>query len=207
MLTTIGGVDIRTVCMAVCQCLLAHEDELTELDKAIGDGDHGINLARGCRALIENIETLENCHFDEAVSRIGQLTLNHVGGASGALYGSFLVKLGQSLAHYSPGDSVVSALTDGLNAVEQLGKSRAGDKTLVDVLAPVIELLQHGAPSYDRLADLANEYAELTTPMEAHKGRASFLGRRSVGHMDPGARSCALIVATVCRIWGGKPNG
>ncbi len=173
------------------EVLLAHGDELTQLDQAIGDGDHGINMKRGFQAIAEQKEALAALETWPAVQKAGMTLVMKVGGASGPLYGSLLMAMAKAEG------SVAERLAAGVEAVKQRGKSDAGAKTMLDVLIPVLAAVQDGA-DFDRIRQVADESLAATKDMKATKGRASFLGERSIGHIDPGARSSQLLIHAVC---------
>lgn len=192
---------LEALLRAVARTVIEHADELTALDQAIGDGDHGLNMKRGFEHLAEQAAALSQRPLAEALTEAGKTLVMTVGGASGPLYGTFFMTLGKALpAESEPVSSDIAAAFDAaVAAVEKRGKSIAGQKTLLDVLVPV----QHALRAQDvkrlsRIKQTALHSAEATVPMRAIRGRASFLGERSVGHMDPGARSCSLVIATVC---------
>ena len=185
-------------------------EELTNLDQAIGDGDHGINMKRGFQAVAETRDELAALTLPAALQKAGMTLVMKVGGASGPLYGSLFMAMGKAVDG-NPGslDQVAAMLAGGVEAVKQRGKSDAGEKTMLDVLVPVSQRLRQAAADGASGADLLNglrETAEAglesTRDMEATKGRASFLGERSVGHLDPGARSSQLLIAAVCDVFG-----
>lgn len=170
-----------------------HADELTGLDQAIGDGDHGINMKRGFDAVAGQAAELAALELWPAVQKAGMTLVMKVGGASGPLYGSLLMGMGK--AEGSPADR----LRAGIDAVKARGKSDVGAKTMLDVLVPVLEALEAGA-DLAALRQRAEQAVAATRDMKATKGRASFLGDRSIGHVDPGARSSQLLVAAVCDV-------
>ena len=194
----------------VADAIGASADELTALDRAIGDGDHGFNLKRGFDAVTALGTALDAMPLGQALHKAGMTLVMKVGGASGPLYGSLLIGIGKSLSGLAEGErpgraDLAAALEAGVEAVRQRGRSDTGDKTMLDVLAPVCESLRDGvarsvedAPLLDALTDAAGRGLEATRALQARKGRASFLGARSVGHLDPGARSAQIIVETVC---------
>ena len=185
-------------------------DELTELDRAIGDGDHGANLRRGFDAVATLGPELDAMPVGKALQKAGMTLVMKVGGAAGPLYGSLLMGIGKSLSEEpcseEPSRSdLADALQAGVDAVRQRGRSDTGDKTMLDVLVPVCEALRDAVTRsmetsrlLDSLAATAGRGLESTRALHARKGRASFLGERSIGHLDPGARSSQLIVETVC---------
>jgi dihydroxyacetone kinase-like protein len=196
----------RKLIEAVAQRVIAHADELTRLDQAIGDGDHGINMRRGFEAVLSELPALSEKPLPEAIKAIGTKLVMTVGGASGPLYGTLFLGLGRTLPADPARADFVEALSSAVEAVKKRGKSDVGQKTMLDVLAPVLEALQTDRlPLPDQLRAAAAAAAEATIPMKAIRGRASFLGERSIGHMDPGARSAALMVEAIADVMEGKP--
>ena len=196
---------------AVAAAVRAGAGELTELDRAIGDGDLGLNLRRGFDTVAELGPELDAMPIGGALHEAGMTLVMKVGGSSGPLYGSLLMAFGRSLPEEPGPRDVVGALQAGVDAVRRRGKSDVGDKTMLDVLVPVCDALEEGvARSVDavRLLDEVTEAArrglESTRDLEARKGRASYLGERSIGHLDPGARAIQLIVETVCASLRGR---
>ncbi len=186
--------------------ILAHAEELTDLDQAIGDGDHGINMKRGFEAIAAAADTIAELPDGKALEKAGMTLVMSVGGASGPLYGSLLMAMGKAMPE-EPGSlgDFAGAFQAGVEAVMKRGKSQGGEKTMLEVLLPVAALLST-ADSLDVEAVRATADAGLasTKDMKATKGRASFLGERSMGHLDPGARSSALLIHAVCDIIEGK---
>jgi dihydroxyacetone kinase-like protein len=176
-------------------------DELTELDSAIGDGDHGINLSRGCAASSGRVDSEKPEYLDDMFTLVGMTLVSSVGGASGPLYGTFFLRLAASAGHrqeLTPAQ-LASALEAGLAGVVQRGKPELGDKTMYDAMQPAV-LAFRGAIKNGDVAEaalLASRAAaggrDATADLVARKGRASYLGERSVGHIDPGAASTALL--------------
>jgi phosphoenolpyruvate---glycerone phosphotransferase subunit DhaL len=189
----------RKLIEAVTGTLIAHADELTTLDQAIGDGDHGLNMKRGASAVMSQLDDLATKPLPEALKTIGLTLVMKVGGASGPLYGTLFTTIGKELPAAPSHDDLVRALASAIAAVGKIGRSHVGQKTMLDVLSPVHEeLATGGAGLRKRLQQRAEAAADATVPMKATKGRASFLGERSIGHMDPGARSSSLMVAAIC---------
>jgi dihydroxyacetone kinase-like protein len=175
-----------------------HADDLCELDRAIGDGDHGTNMRRGCEAVYLDRERLGGLPLPQALETIGTMLVMSVGGASGPLYGTLLIEIGRRLGARQNGADFAIVLGEAIAAVARRGRAQAGDKTLLDVLYPVhTEMLRQAALA--NIAERAEESAQLTAGMKAMRGRASFLGDRSIGHIDPGASSCALLTTAICR--------
>ena len=185
----------------------ANRDHLTQLDAAIGDADHGINLARGFTAVLGALDAADAEATPGAILTVtGNTLISKVGGASGPLYGMAFRRAGQALGDAADVDlpGLSAALDAALAGVQQLGAAREGDKTMVDALAAATrafsKAIAEGASSDDALASLAEAAeagAAATVSMQALKGRASYLGPRSVGHEDPGAVSTALILGAL----------
>ncbi len=171
-------------------------EELTSLDQAIGDGDHGINMKRGCVEVLSQLEGIAAKPTGEALKAVGMALVMKVGGASGPLYGSLFMAMGKALGERPATLTLLpEVFAAGVDAVAARGKSAAGEKTMLDVLVPALETVRAGGPDLaTRLRETAARAAVATIPMRATKGRAAFLGERSVGHMDPGARSSEIIV-------------
>jgi dihydroxyacetone kinase-like protein len=205
----LGEPAIRRLFEAMAATIAAHADELTRLDQAIGDGDHGTNMQRGFDAVLADLDQLAARPLPEALTALGTTLVMKVGGASGPLYGTLFMQLGRALpASFGLADLAVAGQA-ALAAVKARGKSDTGSKTMLDVLAPVLAALREataGSPAGlgERLTEVAGSAAEATIPMRALRGRASFLGDRSIGHMDPGARSSALLVAAACQAISGS---
>jgi dihydroxyacetone kinase-like protein len=187
----------------------ANADHLTQLDAAIGDGDHGINMRRGFDAVIQALAS-EDAGLPPGKLLIltGKTLVATVGGASGPLWGSFFRGAGRTLGDDAglDGLELTAALAAGVKAVQDLGAAVPGDKTMVDALVPAVDALRaalaDGATLGEaaaRAADAARDGARATVPLQARKGRASYLGERSVGHEDPGAASAVLVVGTLAR--------
>jgi len=181
-------------------------DHLTQLDAAIGDADHGINLDRGFTAVLSAMEAAAPATPGAVLTLTGSTLISKVGGASGPLYGTAFRRAGKALGDAANVDmpGLAAALEAALAGVQQLGAAREGDKTMVDALAPATgafsKAIAEGASDADALAALAEAAqagAVATISMQALKGRASYLGPRSVGHEDPGAASTALILGAL----------
>ena len=194
----------KRLIVAVASRVIASADELTDLDRAIGDGDHGTNMRRGFEAVLAAADELSAKSFGESLKGIGTTLVMKVGGASGPLYGTLFLSLGKSLADEVSREHVAEAFAAAIDAVKARGKSEAGQKTMLDVFCPVLAVLREGGEGFPgRLRAAARHAAENTIPMKAIRGRASFLGERSIGHMDPGARSSELIVDAVADVMEG----
>ncbi|MFN2166898.1 MAG: dihydroxyacetone kinase subunit DhaL [Anaerolineae bacterium] len=183
--------------------LTENKDYLTELDAAIGDADHGANISRGFNAVVEKINGAPPADIG-ALCKITAMTLmSTVGGASGMLYGNFFLRAAmgvQGKAELTPAE-LQSLLDTGMNGIIQRGRAEPSDKTMIDAWMPAVAALGVSldsdgglAPSLQACADAAEEGMKATIPMQARKGRASYLGERSIGHQDPGATSTYLIL-------------
>lgn len=192
-------IDLSALITDIADTIVAHADELTALDQAIGDGDHGLNMKRGFEAVRAETASLSEKPLPDALKAIGTKLVMTVGGASGPLFGTLFMTLGKELPA-DPGRADLSAaLAKSIDAVAARGKSQSGQKTMLDVLYPVQAAVVAGKSGRE-VADAADAAAEATKPMKAIRGRASFLGDRSIGHMDPGARSSALIVRAMAEV-------
>jgi dihydroxyacetone kinase-like protein len=185
----------------------AAKDELTRLDQAIGDGDHGANLSRGMTAAIEALAAGDTPA--DVLKLVGRTLISKVGGASGPLYGTAFREMAKALGDAPSADDAAfaAALRAGLDGIVRLGKAEEGDKTMVDAWLPALAALDAGLGSGSSLGDAAAEAAkaagagaEATIPMQARKGRASYLGPRSVGHQDPGATSSTMLFAALAKV-------
>ena len=173
--------------------VIEHADELTSLDQAIGDGDHGLNMKRGFEAVLATLPGLADKSLPEMLKAIGMTLVMKVGGASGPLVGTFFMELGKALPEQPARADLVAATDKATDAVKARGRSEAGQKTLLDVLVPVQAIFAGGGDAKAIAAEAARA-ADRTIPMLAIRGRASFLGERSIGHMDPGSRSVSLLI-------------
>jgi phosphoenolpyruvate---glycerone phosphotransferase subunit DhaL len=178
---------------ALADPMIEHAEELTSLDQAIGDGDHGLNMKRGFEAVLATLPGLADKALPEMLKAIGMTLVMKVGGASGPLVGTFFMELGKALPEQPTRADLVAATDKAINAVKARGRSEAGQKTLLDVLVPV-QVVFAGGGDPNAIAAEAAKAADRTTPMLAIRGRASFLGERSIGHMDPGSRSASLLI-------------
>ena len=196
--------------MKACAATIAEQrDYLTQLDAAIGDADHGANMTRGFNAVEAKLDSLDSgTPPGRALMQAGSTLVSTVGGASGPLWGSGLRRAGKSLgdAETFAAADLVAALDAALAGIVELGAAEPGDKTIVDALGPAVAAMRAavdaGRPLAEAAADAraaAEEGMRATIPMQARKGRASYLGERSVGHQDPGATSTALIMAALER--------
>lgn len=188
-------------------------DWLTELDSAIGDADHGANMSRGMAAVAAKLDTETPTNVDELLKAVGMTLVSSVGGASGPLYGTFFLRMGMTAGAVPQldGAGLVAALRAGLEGIVARGKAEAGDKTMFDAMAPAVDAmdaaLTAGASTADAAkaaADAAVKGRDATLPLVARKGRASYLGERSTGHLDPGAASTAILFETLAEAVAGN---
>jgi dihydroxyacetone kinase-like protein len=190
------------------ELIAAHEADLTALDSAIGDADHGANMQRGMQAVVAVLDGGAAEQPADLLRQVGMTLVSKVGGASGPRYGTFFLRMGPALNGSTvDGAAFAGALRAGLNGVVARGRAEAGDKTMFDALAPAVDALDaalaDGRPLADALsaaAQAADAGRDATAPLIARKGRASYLGERSVGHIDPGATSSALLVAATAAV-------
>ncbi|MEU0021825.1 dihydroxyacetone kinase subunit DhaL [Streptomyces rochei] len=183
--------------MTAATALVDREAErLTALDSPIGDADHGSNLQRGFTAVAATLEKEAPGTPGAVLTLAGRQLISTVGGASGPLYGTLLRRTGKALGDAAEvsEEQLAEALRTGVDAVRALGGAQPGDKTMVDALVPAVDAL---AESFAAARTAADEGARATTPLQARKGRASYLGERSIGHQDPGATSAALLFAAL----------
>ena len=191
------------------ECIKKNKDLLTELDSNIGDADHGINMSRGFQAILEISNELSQLKFNEVLKRAGMTMLTKVGGASGPLYGSFLIGMSKNSPEEEINLQVFSKMLQaGIDDIKKRGKSDIGEKTMLDVLIPVSNQINKEVNNFhsnkkliENIIKQAEEGLKLTRELEAKKGRASFLGKRSIGHLDPGAMSSYLLIKSICGIF------
>jgi dihydroxyacetone kinase-like protein len=204
---TAGGVAdwVRGFAAAVAEA----KDELTALDSAIGDADHGINMDRGMQAVVQKLDADQPGDVPGLMKAVGMTLISKVGGAGGPLYGTLFLKFGQAAPPdaMTP-DDFAASLDAAVAGVRSRGKAEPGDKTMLDALIPAADALRAALADGAGLgaalaaaADAAEEGARATIPLVARKGRASYLGERSAGHQDPGATSSALLVRCAARTW------
>jgi dihydroxyacetone kinase-like protein len=192
--------------------IAANRDFLTQLDAAIGDADHGVNMDRGFSAAVTDLDATTGLPPGELLIRVGSTLIYRVGGAAGPLFGTCLRRAGEVLGDEPTFDaeSMLKALRAGLDGIQGLGAAQEGDKTIVDAYGPALQAFERelraggdAATASRKAADAAREGMRATVPMQARKGRASYLGPRSVGHQDPGASSTALLFTALARALDG----
>ena len=185
----------------------SNASEIEKLDQEIGDGDHVFNVQRGIKLVIDLEPTIKNLSMSKALNQIAMKVLSGIGGSSGALFGTLFITMSK-VSNIDEGVNYKKAIdmfAVGVEGVKQRGKADIGEKTMMDVLIPVANCLKHGVHKNKDLKSLMREAIETaekgmlsTKDLLATKGRASFLGARSKGHIDPGARSSQLMIKTVC---------
>ena len=198
---------LEKIILSVAENIEANQGMLTDLDRAIGDGDHGINMKRGLDGVLRQLSDLRDLPLTEALNEIGTTLVMSIGGASGPLYGSLFIGMGNfSLGPPLEMKLISESFNMGVNAVQKRGKSAVGQKTMLDVLVPAAKSLQEsaatGTPVLEAMAAIkiaADQGLEETRNTIALKGRAAFLGKRSIGHIDPGAQSSQLMIRAICR--------
>ncbi|MGH8832929.1 MAG: dihydroxyacetone kinase subunit DhaL [Polaromonas sp.] len=190
---------LQRIIQNATQTLVDHLDELTALDQAIGDGDHGLNMKRGAQAIQAKLPDMVNVSLNEALNVMGKTCVAMIGGSSGPVFGTLLITLGKELPSAPTAADLAPALRASIEALTRLGKAEVGQKTLLDVLDPVQKMLALGGDDViARVRQCAFDSAAATAQMDATRGRSSFLGDRAKGHVDPGSRSMALIIGSVC---------
>jgi len=192
---------------SVQRAILANESQIESLDRAIGDGDHFVNVRRGCEVLAVMSPSLADMPPGLALHKIGMKLLGTIGGASGPLISSFFMAMGQSVQDAREPDrrQFATAFAAGVEAIKQRGKADVGEKTMLDVLIPVsrllLKLVDEDTPLPELCAQLKDEAHRnmlATKDMIASKGRAYFLGERALGHIDPGCKTCEVAITAVC---------
>jgi dihydroxyacetone kinase-like protein len=195
--------------LAIQQTILANESSLESLDREIGDGDHYINMKRGATAVAEMQVDLASLKPDEALNKIGMKLLSTIGGASGPLLASFFMSMAKVLKENGDESNlkIAVAFAGGVQAIIQRGKASIGEKTMLDVLIPVsnefvLQATQNNNVELicTKLISTAEQGMLSTKDLIATKGRAAGLGERAIGHVDPGAKSCQLMIETVCKL-------
>ncbi len=199
---------LPSLIQSIATTIETNAEEVTALDQAIGDGDHVTNLQRGIRTLTEQSSALSQLDWTQAYQKIGMTLMSSIGGASGSLYGTLFISMSKAA-----GDQPVNlqrfadVFAQGVEAVKKRGKADLGEKTMLDVLIPVAQYLQQAAKDavalpeiLEHIKQVAIEGVESTREMIATKGRASYLGERSVGHIDAGAKSSQLMICTIADV-------
>jgi dihydroxyacetone kinase-like protein len=209
-LAAITRADFSRWLMIFANLIAANKDYLTELDSAIGDADHGINMERGFQAVLLKLPSLADQDIGSICKAVGMTLVSTVGGASGPLYGTFFIQLGVATAgkHELALPDWAAALEAGVEGVAKRGKAVPGDKTMLDSLLPALAALKAAAAQGAALSDALSQSEQAaqqgmlaTIPLVARKGRASYLGERSADHQDPGATSAHLLLQAAAEAW------
>lgn len=207
---TVTKTDVLKWIRTYAQVIADNETYLTELDSPIGDADHGANMNRGFRAVLDKLPDNEDKDIGKILMTVGMALLSKVGGAGGPLYSTVFIQAGKSIDGKMEFDladwaNALEAATDG---IIKLGKASVGDKTMVDALSPAVQALKEATQQgltlgegLENSAKAAEEGMIATIPLVARKGRASYLGERSAGHQDPGATSTFLLLDTAAKVW------
>ena len=202
--------DVLNWIKSYAQAIEENCEMLTNLDREIGDADHGANMRRGFRAVLEKLPSVEDKDIGTILKNVGMTLLSKVGGAAGPLYSTMFTKAGMTIGTKMEMDlnDWAQALEAGTTGIAKLGKALPNDKTMLDALYPALNALSaamgNGASVGEALqksADAAHEGMLATIPLVARKGRASYLGERSAGHQDPGATSTYLLIKTAAETW------
>lgn len=206
---SINSLFINSAASAIQQTILAHESELESLDRAIGDGDHYINMKRGAQTIVDMQQELATLTPDATLNKVGMKLLSTIGGASGPLLASFFMGMAKTIKEKGDASAATcaSAFAAGVDMIRQRGKADLGEKTMLDVLIPVANqftaMAAQGASTKEisnALAKTAEQGMLSTKDLIATKGRAAGLGERAIGHIDPGAKSCQLMIEAVCNL-------
>jgi phosphoenolpyruvate---glycerone phosphotransferase subunit DhaL len=210
---SVGHDEVVRMIRAFAATVAEQKGYLTELDSAIGDADHGINMDRGMKAVIAKIDGQQPTDIGSLLKTVGMTLVSTVGGAGGPLYGTLFLQLGVATAGKETLEAPdwAAALDAAVTGVQARGKAELEDKTMIDALIPARDAyrqaLEEGASFADALrrsAAAAEDGVKATVPLVARKGRASYLGERSAGHQDPGATSSWLLLKTIADTWGGN---
>lgn len=213
MTTTIDTTTLLDWITRFRQAVTEKREWLTELDSAIGDADHGSNMSRGMTAVVEKLDAGAPATVDELLKSVGMTLVSSVGGASGPLYGTLFLRMGMTAGAVTELDAagLAAALRAGLDGIVARGKAEAGDKTMFDAMSPAVDAFDAAIAGGADLtaatrsaADAAESGRDATVPLVARKGRASYLGERSAGHLDPGAASTALLFDTLAAAVSGS---
>ncbi|ABK60518.1 dihydroxyacetone kinase subunit DhaL [Clostridium novyi] len=203
---SLTGKQVIDILGKISEKIEENKEYLTELDASIGDGDHGLNMTKGFKAVVDKLKDDDGSNIGNILKKAGMALVSNVGGASGPLYGTAFMKAGAKLNRKSQIDinDFLEALKEALTGIKMRGKADIDDKTMIDTLVPAIDVLEkalnEGKNDLDILKDVkdaAFKGVEHTKEIVAKKGRASYLGERSIGHQDPGATSCALILESI----------
>jgi len=195
--------------IAICAAIDSHEAEIESLDRAIGDGDHYINMKRSSEVIASMVNELKPLPPDEALNKIGMKLLSTIGGASGPLFASFFMSMAKVVKHNGANNplEIAAAFAAGVQGIMQRGKAELGEKTMLDVLIPASTTFTISAAAGKSITEIcqavkaaADEGLENTRNLVATKGRAAGLGERAIGHLDAGAKSCQVMIHASCNL-------
>jgi len=204
----VGTDKIRSIICDIATVMEERKLYLSDLDQAIGDGDHGFNMARGFEVVLQKLKDTTETEIGDLLKTVAMALISNVGGAAGPLYGSMFLKASSAAKGLTQIDlrGFVPLFKEGVLAVQSRGNAELGDKTMMDVLLPVAESLEKDCSAglscteaFANAEKLAKDCMEKTKDIVAKKGRASYLGDRSIGHIDPGAASSYFMIQTICR--------
>jgi phosphoenolpyruvate---glycerone phosphotransferase subunit DhaL len=212
---SVSGEQVRAWIQRFTAAVAENKEYLTELDSAIGDADHGINMNRGMQAASAKIEAVDPADIGALLKSVGMTLVSTVGGAGGPLYGTLFLQMGTATAGKAALDAGdwADALEAAVKGVQARGKAEPNDKTMVDALLPAAQVMREAVDDGASLADAlrrsaaaAEEGMKATIPLVARKGRASYLGDRSAGHQDPGATSSWLLLQAAAETWAANES-
>ncbi len=196
-------IDVKKIFSQMTEVIGENKTYLQDLDTAIGDGDHGFNMNRGMQKANEDIQAMEFDDLKQLFSKVAMDFISTIGGASGPLYGTFFMRFAPVFAGKTEitREDFNKAFQMGVEGIKQRGQAQVGDKTMIDVLEPVSEALNAGK-SLEEVEAIARDKKEATKDYKANKGRAYYLGERSIGHIDPGAASSYFLIKSFCEYRG-----
>ncbi len=197
---------IEEIILKISDEIIKNEEYLTDLDRKIGDGDHGVNMARGFAEIKNQVQLLKDLSLSDLFKKMGMILLTKVGGASGAIYGTAFMSAGTNLMSKEDitDKTIVDILKSMIDGIQKRGKAVKGEKTMLDTIIPVYDYLLENIDKESKeklkenIVDVARKSMESTKDILATKGRASYLGERSMGHLDPGAVSSYLMIKVFC---------
>jgi len=205
---TLSVADLEAWVRRSAELIGEHAEELTELDAAIGDADHGTNMKRGLAAAVDAVGAGGFTAADALLKKVGTTLVSTVGGAAGPLYGTFFLRTGGALSGQDGIDAraLAAGLEAGIGGIAARGRATTGEKTMLDAWSPALEALRAQPDDLAAAVRAAAEGREATKPMVATKGRASYLGERSAGHIDPGAASTVLLLTALDDVVTGRAS-
>jgi dihydroxyacetone kinase-like protein len=198
----VNSAQLIEILKKIANDIQANREFLTELDSAIGDADHGINMSKGFKAVVEKISSMADKDCGTILKNVGMTLVSTVGGASGPLYGTAFMRAGQAIGNKNEltSDDLAIIMDAALQGIKVRGKAEKGEKTIIDALEPAVDVIKSSTVSLETFQNAlkaAKDGVEYTKSIIAKKGRASYLGERSIGHQDPGATSCYIMLSAV----------